>query len=126
VLDEAVLMRAVGGPAVMRGQLGRLLQAAQDPKVTIQVLPGANWRKSSYSGKEGGDCVEVAEGFPGAARWRKSTSSNDSGGACVKVADGLPGVVPVRDSKDPRGPVLVFPARDWSAFIASVQADRLA
>jgi transcriptional regulator with XRE-family HTH domain len=39
VLDEAVLRRQVGGPAVMRGQLDRLLQLAALPSATIQVLP---------------------------------------------------------------------------------------
>jgi hypothetical protein len=42
----------------------------------------------------------------------------------VEVADGFPGVVPVRDSKDPDGPALVFPAASWAAFIAEVKAGR--
>ncbi|MGW3656646.1 helix-turn-helix domain-containing protein [Streptomyces sp. NPDC005151] len=39
VLDEAVLRRPVGGPAVMRAQLIRLLEAATKPHITVQVLP---------------------------------------------------------------------------------------
>ncbi|MFD8549330.1 Scr1 family TA system antitoxin-like transcriptional regulator [Streptomyces sp. NPDC059649] len=39
VLDEAILYRSVGGPAVMRAQLGRLLEAAMHPRITLQVLP---------------------------------------------------------------------------------------
>ena len=39
VLDEAVLHRLVGGPAVMSAQLGRLVEAANRPKVSIQVIP---------------------------------------------------------------------------------------
>lgn len=39
VLDESVLRRPVGGPAVMREQLARLLEAAAEPRVTVQVLP---------------------------------------------------------------------------------------
>ena len=39
VLDEAVLHRLVGGPAVMSAQLRRLIEAANRPKVTIQVIP---------------------------------------------------------------------------------------
>ncbi|MEU9365396.1 helix-turn-helix transcriptional regulator [Streptomyces avermitilis] len=39
VLDEAVLRRPVGGPAVMREQLERLLEAAAEPHITVQVLP---------------------------------------------------------------------------------------
>lgn len=42
------------------------------------------------------------------ARWRKSTKSGGNGGNCLEVADNLPGVVGVRDSKDPTGPALVF------------------
>ncbi len=39
VLDEAVLYRPVGGKQVMRGQLTRLLDDAQRPNITVQVLP---------------------------------------------------------------------------------------
>lgn len=53
------------------------------------------------------------------ARWRKSTRSNGSGGACVEVAGDLPGLVAVRDSKDPTGPVLLFPPDAWRAFVGS-------
>ncbi|MEV6794957.1 DUF397 domain-containing protein [Streptomyces sp. NPDC051320] len=56
------------------------------------------WRKSSYSGGGNGDCLEVADGY----------------------AD-----VPVRDSKNPHGPALIFPADGWSSFIAAVQDGRL-
>ncbi len=38
------------------------------------------------------------------AIWRKSSYSGSNGGACVEVADNLPGIVAVRDSKDPGGP----------------------
>ncbi|MCQ8191660.1 DUF397 domain-containing protein [Streptomyces rugosispiralis] len=53
--------------------------------------------------------------------WRKSSYSNNDGGMCVEVADNLPGVVPVRDSKDPDGPVLIFPNGSWSTFIAGLK-----
>jgi len=59
-----------------------------------------------------------------AAKWRKSSHSNGEGGSCVEVADGFPGVQPVRDSKDPDGPALVFSAAAWSAFITDIKADR--
>ncbi|MFH8365850.1 DUF397 domain-containing protein [Streptomyces sp. NPDC018031] len=85
-------------------------------------LSGAAWRKSSYTNADGGNCVEIAEGFPGAAHWRKSSHSNADGGECVEVADGCEGLVPVRDSKDPYGPALIFSASSWSAFIAGVKA----
>lgn len=57
------------------------------------------------------------------ARWRKSSFSNQTGGDCVEVADGFPGAVPVQDSKNP-GPALVVPADAWRAFVASI-SDRV-
>jgi transcriptional regulator with XRE-family HTH domain len=39
VVDEAALRRPVGGPGVMKGQLERLIDAAQLPNVTLQMLP---------------------------------------------------------------------------------------
>jgi hypothetical protein len=39
VLDEAALLRRVGGAEVMRGQLAHLAGMAERPNVTIQVLP---------------------------------------------------------------------------------------
>ncbi|MFD7382546.1 helix-turn-helix domain-containing protein [Streptomyces anulatus] len=39
IVDEAVLRRPVGGAAVMQGQLEKLLRMAEEPNVTIQVLP---------------------------------------------------------------------------------------
>ncbi|MFD4415158.1 DUF397 domain-containing protein [Streptomyces sp. NPDC058476] len=80
----------------------------------------AQWRKSTYSDDNGGECVEVAYDFVGAARWRKSTHSDDNGGSCLEVADGVPGVVPVRDSKVPAGPVLLIGAVAWAEFVGAV------
>jgi transcriptional regulator with XRE-family HTH domain len=39
VIDEAALRRPVGGPAVMTGQLGRLIDATAQPNITLQVVP---------------------------------------------------------------------------------------
>ncbi|MDQ0776221.1 transcriptional regulator with XRE-family HTH domain [Streptomyces aurantiacus] len=39
ILDEAVLRRPIGGPAVMRAQLARLLESAAVRHITVQVLP---------------------------------------------------------------------------------------
>ena len=58
-------------------------------------LSGIAWRKSSYSGGNGGNCVEVAV-LPGATH-------------------------AVRDSKDPDGPALTFSAADWRQFTGSVR-----
>jgi hypothetical protein len=59
------------------------------------------------------------------ARWRKSSYSGGNGGACVEVARNLPGAVAVRDSKDPAGPVLAFAPEEWAAFTAGVKAGEL-
>ncbi|MQY13878.1 hypothetical protein SRB5_40340 [Streptomyces sp. RB5] len=55
----------------------------------------ASWRKSSYSGSENQNCVEISEEYPGA--------------------------IPVRDSKDPHGPALMFRADGWSSFIEAIK-----
>jgi transcriptional regulator with XRE-family HTH domain len=39
ILDESVLRRPIGGRAVMRDQLASLLKAAEEPHITVQVLP---------------------------------------------------------------------------------------
>jgi hypothetical protein len=78
-------------------------------------LSAAAWYKSSYSGGDGGNCLEIA-------RWRKSTYSAGDGGDCLEVAEGHPTLVPVRDSKDPDGPRLTFQARAWAAFLEGVKA----
>ncbi|MGQ4379973.1 DUF397 domain-containing protein [Streptomyces sp. SAS_267] len=58
-------------------------------------LPSATWRKSSYSGGEGGNCLEVAAGHPPH--------------------------IPVRDSKKP-GSVIAFGAAAWGAFVGHLGA----
>ncbi|MFJ4687704.1 DUF397 domain-containing protein [Streptomyces sp. NPDC091377] len=56
------------------------------------------------------------------AAWRKSSFSDEDGADCVEVATNLPGVTPVRDSKAPAGPALVFSANAWAAFVGAVKA----
>jgi hypothetical protein len=55
----------------------------------------------------------------GRARWRKSRRSS-ANGQCLEVAQ-LDDAVAVRDSKDRTGPVLVFEAAAWAAFIAGAK-----
>lgn len=86
-------------------------------------LSDALWLKSSYSNGSGGDCVEIASDFPGAALWRKSSYSNGDGGECVEVADGLPGIVPVRDSKVAQSPALILSAHAWAPFVVALKGD---
>ncbi|WP_328594039.1 DUF397 domain-containing protein [Actinomadura macrotermitis] len=63
--------------------------------MTKDDLTAARWRKSSYSGGQGGDCVEVAA---------------------------LAGVVGIRDSKDPHGPKLVMETTAWQALAAQLKS----
>ncbi|WP_328346239.1 DUF397 domain-containing protein [Micromonospora sp. NBC_00421] len=51
------------------------------------------------------------------ARWHKSTKSGGNGGNCVEVAGNLPGVVLVRDTKDRDGGVLAFAPAAWRGFV---------
>ena len=69
-------------------------------KFTAPELRGATWRKSSYSGNNQSQCVEVAD-----------TIATYGG-------------IAVRDSKDPEGAALLFPSAAFAAFLADVAAGR--
>ncbi|MET8983500.1 DUF397 domain-containing protein [Streptomyces sp. NPDC004539] len=84
-------------------------------------LSDALWLKSSYSNGSGGNCVEVASNFPGAAIWRKSSHSNAGGGNCVELATNLPHLIPVRDSKLPTSPTLLLTPTAWTPFLAALK-----
>ncbi|MEV0493782.1 DUF397 domain-containing protein [Streptomyces atratus] len=73
------------------------------------------WFKSSYSGSDGGNCLEVAYD------WQTSSYSGSEGGACVEVA-AHPTDVHVRDSKNPDGPTLTVAPTTWTAFTAHIGA----
>ncbi|MFF7994941.1 DUF397 domain-containing protein [Kitasatospora xanthocidica] len=55
------------------------------------------------------------------ASWRKSSHSGPNGGQCIEVADGFAAVTPVRDSKDPSGPALLFSSIAWQSFVTAVR-----
>jgi hypothetical protein len=55
-------------------------------------------------------------------RWRKSSYSNGNGGECVELAV-QPLVTAVRDSKNPDGDVLAFPAKAFAAFLTRLKTD---
>ncbi|MFF3176257.1 DUF397 domain-containing protein [Streptomyces sp. NPDC057900] len=57
----------------------------------------SGWFKSSYSGGSQGDCLEVAAGHA---------------------------AVPVRDSKSPAGPAIVFATAGWASFVTAVKGGR--
>ncbi|MFI0716328.1 DUF397 domain-containing protein [Streptomyces inhibens] len=54
--------------------------------------------------------------------WRKSSYSGAESGSCIEVLDNHPSGIPVRDSKNPHGPALLFPAEAWASFVAAVKA----
>ncbi|MEV8388416.1 MULTISPECIES: DUF397 domain-containing protein [unclassified Streptomyces] len=57
--------------------------------------------------------------------WRKSSYSDNGAGGCVEVSDGYPAAVPVRDSKNPHGPAILFPTGHWSTFVTAVKQGQL-
>ncbi|QNE75762.1 DUF397 domain-containing protein [Streptomyces finlayi] len=68
------------------------------------------WFKSSYSGENSGNCIEVA------LAWSKSSYSGNQGGDCVEVA-ACPHTVHVRDSKDLAVPSLALSPDAWASFV---------
>ncbi|RBJ09330.1 DUF397 domain-containing protein [Micromonospora provocatoris] len=56
------------------------------------------------------------------AIWRKSTRSGDNGGDCVEVATNIPEVVAVRDSKDRFGAHLTFAPAAWGRFLKQISS----
>ncbi|MFK0096735.1 DUF397 domain-containing protein [Streptomyces sp. NPDC091040] len=73
------------------------------------------WFKSSYSGPDSGNCVEVA------LSWSKSSHSGDGGGNCVEVAT-CPHTIHIRDSKDITVPALALSPGAWDTFIRHTAA----
>lgn len=61
-----------------------------------------------------------ASELPGA--WRKSSHSSSNGGECLEVGDGITTIVPVRDSKAPHGPAILFAPAAWAPFLTEVKA----
>jgi hypothetical protein len=55
-------------------------------------------------------------------RWRKSSYSGNGGGNCVEVAS-VPSHVAVRDSKNPGGPALSFAPGTWRAFTRRIRRE---
>lgn len=73
------------------------------------------WFKSSYSGDEGGQCLEVAY------TWRKSTFSSSEGGQCLEIA-ACPHTIHIRDSKNPEdSPTLQVAPDSWAAFTTALK-----
>jgi hypothetical protein len=79
------------------------------------IPTGILWRKSSYSGDQGGECVECAP--IGALAWRASTYSGDQGGQCLEVAETPHTTIAIRDSKNPAGPILTLDPAAFTTFV---------
>jgi hypothetical protein len=73
-------------------------------------LSKLRWRKSTYSGDNGGNCVEVAE----LTNTPESIPTDDNNNNTL---------IAVRDSKDPDGPKLFFTTAEWDAFLNGVKAN---
>lgn len=80
----------------------------------MDSVNGALWRKSSYSGSSGSNCVEVAT-------WRKATYSSSSGSDCVEAGVAEAGRVLVRDTTDRDGALLSVSADAWASFTSSLK-----
>ncbi|MBC6461838.1 DUF397 domain-containing protein [Actinomadura sp. HBU206391] len=64
--------------------------------------------------------------FPSHTQWRKSSRSGGQGTDCVEVAAVRPRwLIAVRDSKDPGGPVLAFQPPEWDGFLSSIKTGEL-
>ncbi|MEU5774576.1 DUF397 domain-containing protein [Streptomyces venezuelae] len=87
-----------------------------------QSLAKPQWRKSSYSGSGGGDCIECAP--LNGATWRKSTYSGSTGGDCIELAQAQCNVA-VRDSKNPTGPTLTLTRTAFTHFVAAAASGDL-
>jgi hypothetical protein len=83
VLDEAVLSRPVGGDEVMRTQLVRLLEAAELPNVTLQVLP---FSAGAHAGMDGTFAILD---FPEAEDHNVVYAENATGGLFLEKSDEL-------------------------------------
>ncbi|MCB8907526.1 MULTISPECIES: DUF397 domain-containing protein [unclassified Streptomyces] len=58
------------------------------------------------------------------ARWRKSSYSGDTGGNCIEIAD-LTAHIAVRDSKNPEGPAFLATPAAFTAFVAAAAEGRV-
>ncbi|MFF3487628.1 Scr1 family TA system antitoxin-like transcriptional regulator [Streptomyces sp. NPDC002701] len=98
-------------------RMGRQLLLRRTPAPNVRfIVDEYAFRRPAGTAKNWDDQLLRIE----AAAWRKSSYSDGGDNNCVEVAAGFPGIVPVRDSKTPQGPVLVFSADPWALFVRSV------
>jgi hypothetical protein len=69
--------------------------------------------------------MRIRNGMPAsdlrAVTWRKSSRSGPQGGNCVEIAHLPNGQVAIRNSRHPEGPALVFTPDEWAAFVGGVR-----
>ncbi|MFF2129676.1 DUF397 domain-containing protein [Streptomyces olivochromogenes] len=53
-----------------------------------------------------------------AVQWRKSSYSGDQGGQCIEIAETLDTTIAVRDSKKPTGPILTIAPAAFATFVS--------
>jgi len=132
ILDEAAIHRLVGGSSVMRRQLRRLIEVADKPNITLEVIPFSAGLHPGMKGPfeiiEFADPSDSSEGEPvadyddkPAFNWRKSTQSGSAG--CLEVA-AADGAVFLRDSTRPDGPIVPISAAAWLVFVAELRASQ--
>jgi hypothetical protein len=56
--------------------------------------------------------------IPIGARWRKSSYSGDQGGDCLEIAETPATTIAVRDSKNPAGPILTIAPAAFVSFVS--------
>ncbi|MEV2277625.1 DUF397 domain-containing protein [Nocardiopsis sp. NPDC049922] len=78
-----------------------------------------HWAKSSYSNREGGNCVEARCIMDG---WTKSSYSNGKGGECVEARGVLAvSTIAVRDTQNRDLGSLCFPGGEWTALLDTLR-----
>lgn len=55
---------------------------------------------------------------PTRVQWRKSSYSGDQGGSCVEIAETPSATIAVRDSKNPAGPILTIAPAAFATFVS--------
>lgn len=54
-------------------------------------------------------------------KWIRSSYSGNDGGNCIEIAPGIPDFVPIGDTKTPHAPALMVTHTAWSTFISGVK-----
>ncbi|MFF0700814.1 DUF397 domain-containing protein [Streptomyces tendae] len=138
VLDESVIRRRVLPPVAMAELLEHIAETVRTTRSIVQIVPETSvthllmmgmarimtfldapplvYTEGLHSGQVF-DYPALVMDYRESYDLLRSSYSSGTGGECVEVADGLPGLVPVRDSKSPAGPVLLFGGGAWTRFV---------